>query len=261
MKKSLLPIAAAIALSGLALAAYAQNLAIVNGKPVPKARMDSVLQQITASGRQVPPEMLPQLRENMIMREVLMQEAQRRGLDASDEYRNELELTRQTLLIRQLMADFQKKSPVTDAEVKAEYDRFVKESGGGKEYHARHILVANEAEAKAIITQLKGGGKFEDIAKKQSKDSGSAASGGDLDWAAADSYVPEFSAAMVKLNKGQTTDVPVKTEHGWHVIRVDDVREAKFPSLDEVKPQVQQQLSQQKLAKFQEELRAKAKVE
>jgi peptidyl-prolyl cis-trans isomerase C len=108
---------------------------------------------------------------------------------------------------------------------------------------------------------LKKGQKFEDMAKKQSKDPGSGANGGDLDWANAASYVPEFSQAMVKLQKGQTTQEPVKSQFGYHVIRLDDVREAQLPKVEEIKPQIAQQLQQQKLAKFQQDLRTSAKVE
>ncbi|HYF19856.1 MAG TPA: peptidylprolyl isomerase, partial [Ramlibacter sp.] len=118
-----------------------------------------------------------------------------------------------------------------------------------------------EDEAKAIIGNLKKGQKFEDLAKKQSKDPGSGANGGDLDWANASSYVPEFAQAMVKLNKGQTTEAPVKSQFGFHVIRLDDVREAQLPKLEEVKPQIAQSLQQQKLSKFQQDLRTGAKVE
>jgi peptidyl-prolyl cis-trans isomerase C len=201
-----------------------------------------------------------QLKDEVIAREIFMQEAQKRGLDASDDFKQQMELARQTLLIRELFADYQKANPVTDAEIKAEYDKFAA-ANSGKEYHARHILVENEAQAKAIIAQLKKGAKFEDIAKKESKDPGSGANGGDLDWANASSYVPEFSAALVKLKKGETTATPVKTQFGWHVIRLDDVREAQLPKLEDVKPQIAQELQKQKLAKFQEDLRAKAKIE
>ncbi len=261
MKNRYLTAVAAAALVGaFALPAAAQNLAIVNGKPVPKARADALAQQIAKSGRPVTPEMQGQLKDEVIAREIFMQEAQKRGLDATDDYKNQMDLARQTLLIRELFADFQKKDPVTDADIKAEYDKFVA-ANGGKEYRARHILVEKEDEAKAIIASLKKGGKFDEIAKKQSKDPGSGANGGDLDWANAASYVPEFSGAMIKLNKGQTTEAPVKSQFGFHVIRLDDVRDAQLPKLEEVKPQIAQQLQQQKLAKFQEDLRAKAKIE
>jgi peptidyl-prolyl cis-trans isomerase C len=246
--------------AALSMSAWAQNLAVVNGKPVPSSRVEALKQQVERSGRPVTPEILAQIKEELIAREIFMQEARKRGLDASEDYKAQLELARQSLLIRELFANFQKKNPVTDAEIKAEYDKFVA-ANGGKEYRARHILVEKEDEAKALIAELKKGGKFEDLAKKASKDPGSGANGGDLDWANAASYVPEFSNAMVKLEKGQMTDVPVKSQFGFHIIRVDDVREAQLPKLDEVKPQITQQLTQSKLGKFQEDLRAKAKVQ
>jgi peptidyl-prolyl cis-trans isomerase C len=233
---------------------------VVNGKPVPTSRVEALKQQVERSGRPVTPEMMGQIKEELIAREVFIQEARKRGLDATEDYKNQLELARQSILIRELFADFQKKNPVTDAEVKAEYDKFVA-ANGGKEFHARHILVEKEEEALALIAQIKKGGSFEELAKKASKDPGSGANGGDLDWAAAGSYVPEFSAAMTKLEKGQMTETPVKTQFGFHIIRVDDVRDTKLPSLDEVKPQVSQQLQQQKIAKYQESLRAKAKIQ
>jgi len=252
--------AAAAALIGLAMPALAQNVAVVNGKPVPKARVDALAAQLAKAGRPISPEMQGQLKDEVIAREIFMQEAHKRGLDGSDDFKAQMELARQTLLIRELFADYQKSNPVTDADVKAEYDKFAA-ANSGKEYHARHILVEKEDQAKAIIASLKKGAKFEEIAKKQSKDPGSGANGGDLDWANAASYVPEFSSALVKLKKGQTTETPVKTQFGWHVIRLEDVREAQLPKLEEVKPQIMQQLQQQKLAKFQEDLRGKAKIE
>lgn len=259
MKKVLLAALSAAAI-GLALPAAAQNVAIVNGKPVPKARVDMLAQQLAKAGRPVGPEMQGQLKDEVIAREIFMQEAQKRGLDASDDFKAQMELARQTILIRELFADQQKKNPVTDADVKAEYDKFVA-ANGGKEYKARHILVKSEDEAKKIIAELKKGAKFEDLAKKESKDPGSGANGGDLDWAAPSSYVPEFAQAMIKLKKGEMTQVPVKSQFGWHVIRVDDIRDAQLPKLEDVKAQIAQQLQQQRLAQFQEQLRKSAKVE
>jgi peptidyl-prolyl cis-trans isomerase C len=259
MKKLLLAAAAAATL-GAAVPALAQNVAVVNGKPVPSSRVEALAAQLAKAGRPVSPEMQGQLKDEVIAREIFMQEAQKRGLDASDDYKSQMELARQTILIRELFADYQKKNPVTDAEIKAEYDKFAS-ANGGKEYRSRHILVEKEEDAKKIIADLKRGQKFEDIAKKQSKDPGSGANGGDLDWATPNSFVPEFAQAMIKLNKGQVTQEPVKSQFGFHVIRLDDVREAQLPKLDEVKPQIAQQLQQQKLAKFQEELRGKAKIE
>jgi peptidyl-prolyl cis-trans isomerase C len=261
MKKTLLATLSAVALAAtVALPAAAQNLAVVNGKAVPKSRVEALAQQLAKSGRPVPPEMQDQLKDEVIAREVFMQEARKRGLDATEDYKNQLELARQTILIRELFTDFQKKNPVTEADMKAEYDKFAA-ANGGKEYRARHILVEKEDEAKAILAQLAKGGKFDEIAKKSSKDPGSGANGGDLDWSTSGSYVKEFSDAMVKLTKGQTTEAPVKSQFGWHIIRLDDVREAQLPKFEEVKPQISQQLQQQKLAKFQEDLRSKAKIQ
>jgi peptidyl-prolyl cis-trans isomerase C len=201
-----------------------------------------------------------QLKEEVVLREIFMQEAQKRGIGATAEYKTQMELARQTIMIRALFADFQKKNPVTDADIKAEYDKFAA-ANAGKEFRARHILVEKEDEAKAIIASIKGGASFEDIAKKQSKDPGSGANGGDLDWAAAGSYGTEFSEPMVKLYKVQMTDAPEKSQFVWHIIRVDDVRQAQLPAFDEVKPQIAQQMQQQKLSEFQNKLREKAKVE
>ena len=261
MKKKLLLATAMASLLALgATGAIAQNVAIVNGKAVPKTRLDALAQQVAKSGRPVTPEMEGQLREEVIAREVFMQEAEKQGIATTDEFKAQMELTRQTLMIRELFANYQKANPVTDADLKAEYDKFAA-TNGGKEYKARHILVEKEADAQAIIASLKKGGKFEDIAKKQSKDPGSGSKGGDLDWANPSSYVPEFTEALLKLKKGQTTETPVKSQFGYHVIRVDDIRTAQLPPFEELKPQIAQQMQQQKLAAFQQGLREKAKVE
>lgn len=259
MKFSLSALTAA-ALIAAAPLAMAQNVAIVNGKAVPSSRVTALEQQIAASGRPIDEATRAQIKEEVILREVFMQEAQKRGIAATPEYKEQMELARQTIMIRALFADYQKKNPVSDADLKAEYDKFAA-ANGGKEYRARHILVEKEDEAKAIIAAIKGGAKFEDQAKAKSKDPGSGANGGDLDWANASSYVTEFSEAMIKLDKGQMTQEPVKSQFGYHIIRVDDVRQAKLPTFEELKPQIAQQMQQQKLGDFQRTLREKAKIQ
>jgi len=261
MQNKLLSGLMAVAVAGaLALPAAAQNIAVVNGKPIPTARADLLQHQLEQSGREITPELKKQIREEVIAREIFLQEAQKRNLQNSQDYKDQMELARQALLIRELFANYQKQNPVTDAEIKAEYDKFVA-ANAGKEYKASHILVDSEDKAKAIIAQLDKGGNFEEIAKKESKDPGSGAKGGDLGWANPSSYVPEFTEAMIKLEKGKVTQAPVKSQFGWHVIRLDDVRDAQLPKLDDVKNQIRQQLEQQKLVQFQQDLRAKAKVE
>jgi peptidyl-prolyl cis-trans isomerase C len=252
--------ALAVALVASAMGVQAQNLAIVNGKAVPKTRMEALSQQVARSGRPITPEIEAQIKEEVIAREIFMQEAQKRGLDATDDFKTQMELARQTLLIRELFGEFQKKNPVTEEDIKAEFDKFVA-ANSGKEFRARHILVEKEDQAKAIIASLKKGGKFEEIAKKQSKDPGSGANGGDLDWASPGNYVKEFSEAMVALKKGQLTEKPVKSQFGFHIIKLEDVRDVQLPKFEDVKPQISQQLGQSKLSAFQEELRGKAKIE
>jgi peptidyl-prolyl cis-trans isomerase C len=259
MKLTLSALTAAILIAASPWVA-AQNVAIVNGKAVPASRVEALTKQIEASGRPITDEVRAQIKEEVILREVFAQEAQKRGIAATAEYKQRMEMARESILIGAMFADYQAKNPVTEAAMKAEYDKF-KAANSGKEYRARHILVEGEDDAKAIIKSIKGGGSFEDIAKKQSKDPGSGANGGDLDWATASSYVTEFSEAMIKLDKGQITDVPVKSQFGWHIIRVDDIREAQLPAFEEVKPQIQQQMTQQKMAEFQQSLRDKAKVQ
>lgn len=258
--KFLSAVATAALLAALAPAVLAQNVAIVNGKAVPKARVDALMQQVSRSGRPMTPEIEKQIKDEVIAREIFIQEAQKQGLEASEDFKVQLELARQTLLIRELFTAYQKANPVADADLKAEYDKFAA-ANSGKEYHAHHILVEKESEAKAIIAQLKKGGKFEEIAKKSSKDPGSGAKGGDLDWANPSNYVPEFSAALTKLAKGKMTETPIKSQFGYHIIRLDDVRDAQLPKFEDVKPQIEKQLQQQKMAKYQEDLRAKAKIE
>ncbi|MFL9925230.1 peptidylprolyl isomerase [Herbaspirillum lusitanum] len=242
-----------------AIPAFAQNLAVVNGKNIPSSRADLMVKQMTSQGQQDTPQLRGAIKEELINREILMQEADKQGLSNSSDVKAQLELARQSIVIRALIGDYLKKNPVSDADIKAEYDKF-KAQAGDKEYHARHILVDKEEDAKAIIAKLKAGTKFEDLAK-QSKDTGSAANGGDLDWATPASFVKPFSDAMVALKKGDITETPVKTQFGYHVIKLEDVRAAKVPTLEEVKPQIAEALQQKKLQAYQEELRKKAKVQ
>jgi len=259
MKKILL--AAVCAAATLAtLPALAQNIAIVNGKPVPKARLDALVAQAERAGQAVPQEMMSRARDEVVLREIFAQEAERRGLQATPSYQQKLAMARQSILIGELFEDHRRKNPISDADAKKEYDR-IKAANTGTEYRARHILVEKEEEAKALLAQLKGGAKFEDLAKKHSKDPGSGENGGDLDFAKADAYVPEFGQAMAALKKGETTATPVKTQFGFHIIRLEDTREAQFPAFDDVKAQLKQRMEQARLQAFQEQLRKGAKTD
>lgn len=247
-----------VLLAAAALPVMAQNLAIVNGKAIPSSRVEMMAKQLVAQGQQDSPQLRAMIKEELINREILLQEADKRGLSNNADVKNQVEIARQSIAIRALVADFVKKNPVSDAAIKAEYDKF-KAQASDKEYHVRHILVEKEDDAKAIIAKLKAGGKFEELAK-QSKDPGSAANGGDLDWAAPTAYVKPFSDAMIALQKGQITETPVKSQFGYHIIKLEDVRTAKIPTLEEVKSQIAETLQQQKLQAFQQDLRKKSTV-
>jgi peptidyl-prolyl cis-trans isomerase C len=218
-----------------------------------------MVKQMVAQGQQDSPQLRAMVKEELVNREILIQEADKLGLSSSADVKNQVDIARQSIVIRALVTDHLKKNPVSDADIKSEYDKF-KAQAGDKDYRARHILVEKEDEAKAIIAKLKSGAKFEDLAK-QSKDPGSAANGGDLDWASPASFVKPFSDAMIALQKGQITETPVKTQFGFHVIKLEDTRAAKIPTLEEIKPQIAESLQQKKLQAYQQELRAKAKIQ
>lgn len=242
-----------------AIPAMAQNVAVVNNKPISSSKMEMILKQAKAQGQQDTPQLRAQIKDRLIGMEVLLQEAEKTGVAANPDVKTQIEVTKQQILIQGLMREYIAKNPVTDAEITAEYNK-AKAQAGDKEYHAFHILVEKEDDAKAIISKLKAGAKFEELAK-QSKDTGSAAKGGDLDWASPATFVKSFSDALVALQKGQFTETPVKSEFGFHIIKLDDVRASKFPALEEVKQQVVEGLQQQKLQAYQQALMKKAKIQ
>ena len=193
--------------------AFAQNVATVNGKAIPASRVDQVVKQVVAQGKQPDsPQLREAIKKDLIGREVLIQEADKQGYGTRPEVKAQLDNARQSIIINALLADYVKKNPVKDAEIKAEYDKF-KAQAGDKEYHARHILVATEAEAKDIIAKLKGGAKFEELAKV-SKD-GSAANGGDLDWAS-----PSFVRQAIRRCDGGPETRPGHANAGAIAIRL-----------------------------------------
>ncbi len=249
-----------ILFTAAAFPVMAQNLAVVNGKAIPSSRADIMVKQLIAQGDQSDtPELRSMVKDELINREVLIQEADKLGLGNNPDVKTQADIARQSILIRALVADFIKKNPIKDANIQAEYDKF-KAQAGDKEHHARHILVKNEADAKAIIGKLKAGSKFDDLAK-QSKDPGSAANGGDLGWAIPASFVKPFSDALVALKPGQLTETPIKTQFGYHVIKLEEVRPVKIPTLTAVKLQITEALQQKKLQAYRQDLRAKAKVQ
>ena len=234
-------------------------MAVVNGTPIPQAEFDMVKQDRAAQGQPVNDQTAAALRDSLINAEILAQQAEKSGLNKDSNFKLRLELAKTQMLAQTYIADYIKTHPVSEATMKAEYDR-VKAMMGTKEYKVRHILVDNEAEAKDIIAKLNKKGSFADLAKKDSKDS-SAANGGELGWVAPGNLVKEFSDAMAQLKKGEYTKTPIHTKFGWHVIQVEDIRDLKFPPYEQVKGQLRTDMEQQMVKKLVTELRASAKVE
>jgi len=237
-----------------------EPVATVNGVAVPQSRMEFMMEQQRNRGAPDNQQTRQVMREELINREVVTQEAQKAGVAKSPEVQAQMDIARQEILVGAYLRDWVKKHPVSDAELQQEYER-ARAQTGDKEYRARHILVDNEDQAKALIADLNKGAKFDDLAKKNSKDAGSKERGGDLDWNVPAAFDKQFSDAMVKLDKGKYTAAPVQTRFGYHVIQLDDVRPVKFPSFEEVKPRIAQQLQQHKVDELVRGLRAKAKVE
>lgn len=262
----------ALALPGLALAQLPGKdkpaaavpatgpVATVNGVAIPRARMDTVLRVQKERGVNDSDQVRAQVRDMLIANELLNQEASRSGLLKKAEVQQQVELARAEVIANLMIQEHLRAHPVAAADVQKEYDRLKAESGT-REYKVRHILVASEDDAKGVIAELKKGGKFEEIAQKRSIDEGTKPRGGELDWTPPGNLEKSFADAMVKLDKGKTSEAPVRTRYGYHVIRVDDIRELKFPELDQVRNQIQQRLVQVRVETFLRDLRAKAKVD
>ena len=225
----------------------------------PQAQFDLMLKERLAQGAPDSPELRNAIREELNTRELLVREAKKANLDKNADIKQQMDLAGQTVLVRAYVSDWIRKNPIPDAELKKEYDT-IKAQMGDKEFKVKHILVEKEDEAKALIAQIKGGAKFEELAKKNSKDTGSGENGGDLDWNAPGGFVKPFADAMAATPKGKFTPQPVQTQFGYHVILVEDVREAKIPPFEEVKPQLQQRLQAAYLDRYFKELRAKGGV-
>jgi peptidyl-prolyl cis-trans isomerase C len=235
-------------------------LATVNGTQVPRTRADLVVRQQVERGAPDNDQLRAQVREALINNELLIQEANRSGVSKKAEVQQQVDLARQEVIANAMVAEYLRTHPIADADIQKEYDR-AKASTGDKEYKARHILVANEDDAKSVLADLKKGTKFEEIAQKRSLDEGTRPRGGDLDWNVPSNFDKAFADAMVKLEKGKMTEAPVHSRFGYHIIQLDDVRPVNFPPMAQVKPQIQQRLVAQRVDVLIKDLRAKAKIE
>jgi peptidyl-prolyl cis-trans isomerase C len=256
---SALLLGALISLPAAAQKAAGGVVATVNGVAISQTVANAFVAEQEAQGAPDSPELKNAVREELIRRELLLQEAKKMGLDKKPNVAAQADLARQAIFIRAFVQDYVKKHPISDEQIKAAYDR-MKSQMGSTEYKVRHILVEKEDDAKTIIASLKKGGKFDELAK-QSKDPGSRDKGGDLGWSSTASYVKPFGDAVTGLGKGKYTETPVKTDFGYHVILLEDSRPLTPPPFDQVKQQIAQRLQQEQIQKFVTDLRAKAKIQ
>ena len=247
-------------ISAPALAAEkGKAFATVNGQPISQTVYNAFVAEQKAQGAPDSPELQNAVKEELVRREILAQEAKKKGMDKNPNIQGQIELAKQAVLIRAYLSDYVKANPISEAQLKAEYD-VIKNNLGSTEYKSRHVLVEKEEDAKAIIAKLDKGEKFSELAK-QSKDPGSKDKGGELGWSSPAAYVKPFAEALTKLKKGEYTKTPVHSDFGYHVIQLDDSRPANPPPFDQVKPQLQQRASQQQIETLVKELRSKAKVD
>jgi peptidyl-prolyl cis-trans isomerase C len=249
----------ALAVAGVfaSAAQAADPAATVNGKPIKQSLVDYVLKD--APKGQVNDNAKSAVLNKLISQELLIQEAQKAGMDKRADYIASQELMTRELLVRTYLQDYVKKNPVDEASIKAEYDK-LKTQMGDKEYSAQHVLVKTEQEAKDIVARLDKGEDFAKIAKEKSQDPGSKDKGGDLGWFAPAGMVKPFADAVQGLQKGKYTEAPVQSQFGWHVIKLNDTRASQPPAYEKVKDGIQQELQQRQLAKLVNDLRSKAKI-
>lgn len=257
---SLLSLSACNSKTGITPAA-GDIAATVNGTPISKDSVDQIVGQRIAMGQPDSPEIRKAVINQIALQMLVSQEAIKKNLDKTPEVIDQIKLTQQSILANAFVQDYTKNNPVSDDMLKAEYDK-VKAQMSGTEYKARHILVDKEAQAKDIIAKLKKNAKlFDSLAKQYSKDPGSKDKGGDLGWFDPRGMVPEFGAAVAKLEKGKFTLEPVKTQFGYHVILLEDSRTKQVPTFEQVKPQLAKRVQEQNMKKLIDDIMAKAKIE
>lgn len=257
----------AIALSFLAITSTAADkqpaekaFATVNGQPLQTAQLEALVRNQVARGATDSAELRGAIQNQMVSIELLAQEAKKRGLDKKPEVQSQINMVSKDILQQAVIDDFLRTQPLSESELKSEYERIISQNAGRLEYSVRHILVDTEASAQEIIKRLDKGERFSDLAK-QSKDSSNANNGGDLGWQTGAGLVPAFTLAMSKLGKGQVSKEPVKTDFGYHVIQVDDSRPVPLPTFEKARGDIENFIMRQKINNFVRELRGKAKIQ
>ncbi len=237
-----------------------KTVATVNGQAITQEMLDVYTQQRT---RRMPPG-APQpsrqaMVEELVNMELVKQDAEKRKIDQLPEVQRELAWHRRGVLVSKAMRDYLEKHPITEAELKTAYDEEVKKLGG-TEYHARHILLENEADAKAVIKALDGGADFAELAKEKSTGP-TGKNGGDLGWFSPKQMVKPFADAVAAMKPGSYSKQPVKTQFGWHVIKLEETRPMQPPAFDQVKPQLKTRLQNDRIEDYLNALKKSARIE
>ncbi|MGM0593320.1 MAG: foldase protein PrsA [Pseudomonadota bacterium] len=260
MRQFILPLAAATTLtfSGLSLADGDKVLATVNGKPITQQDYQSYLEN-NSKGESAGSMNRERVMDEIISRELVLQDALNKGVDKQEAVRRQIETLRTNVILGAALEEAVADNPISDAELKEIYDQQLS-NFDVQEYKARHILLEQKGDAEKVITELDMGADFAELAKKRSTGP-SGEQGGDLGWFSPQQMVPEFSQQVVKMDKGSYTKSPVKTKFGWHVIKLEDTRSAEPPSFDSVKPKLKQMVEQQRIAGYIQQLRQDAEID
>lgn len=262
MKKN--HIAALLLAATISVPALAESIATVNGKSIDKTDLDNAVAVVVQNSNgnvQDSPALRQQVKDTLINREVILQEAQNRKLDQQPAFIKHMEEVRQDMLREALFADLVKNIPITDAQLQERYNQTQSKFAGTKDIHARQITVGSEADALKIIDSLKKGAKFDELAKTRSLDPAAKQNGGDMGWGNLARMEPQLADILKDLKKGQFSSKPMQTRVGWIIFKVEDIRDAKLPPLAEVKPQIERQLQEEAIAKAVDDLRSKAKIQ
>ncbi|KJV33436.1 signal peptide protein [Aquitalea magnusonii] len=262
MKKN--HIAALLLAATISVPALAESIATVNGKSIDKTDLDNAVAVVVQNSNgnvQDSPALRQQVKDTLINREVILQEAQNRKLDQQPAFIKRMEEVRQDMLREALFADLVKNIPITDAQLQERYNQTQSKFAGTKDIHARQITVGSEADALKIIDSLKKGAKFDELAKTRSLDPAAKQNGGDMGWGNLARMEPQLADILKDLKKGQFSSKPMQTRVGWIIFKVEDIRDAKLPPLAEVKPQIERQLQEEAIAKAVDDLRSKAKIQ
>jgi len=238
-------------------------VATVNGSPITQGLLNLNVRALTSQGQKDTPELRQAIKEDLINKELIAQEATRLGLAKEIDFPDQITQLKQNLLLQAFLEEHFKKNPITDAKMREEYDRQRKLMGEGSnatQYRLSQIVVSTETDAIDLIRRIQKGELFGKLAQEYSIDTGSKAQGGALGWVLPGQVIPAVANSLSSMSKGAVSAAPIQTPVGWVIIKVDDKRPFKVPTFEEAKPQLRQALVQQYIAEAVKTLRANARI-